>query len=152
MKTLICAAVLVVMAGLLSPRASHAFTISVDCQHNPVPPPTVPYENVLCHYSWAPGGHIYNVGGKADAFLQYWPSGGTPFFVDNFSTGIFTLSGQTPPVTVWIECANVTGSFRAYMDGFLYRMLIQINGPGGWSQQDHQSDAEFAFVSNPVSC
>lgn len=150
MKTLICAAALVAVVGLLSPQPSHSHTISLGCSHNPVPPPNLPYENVLCVYSWAPGGQLFNVGGKADAFLQYWPSGGTPFFTDNWSTGIFTLSGQTPPVSAWIACTNVSGSFRVYMDGFLYRYVVQINGPGFWSQQEHQSDAEFAFVGSPL--
>jgi hypothetical protein len=150
MKTLICAAALVAVVCLFSPQPSYSFTISVGCNHNPVPPPDQPYENVLCHYSWAPGGQLFNVGGKADGFLQYWPSGGTPVFTDNFSTGIFTLSGQTPPVSAWIKCTSVSGTWRVYMDGFLYRYVIQMNGPGFWSQQDHQSDAEFASVFAPL--
>ncbi len=150
MKTLICAAALIALVCLLTPQPSHSWTISVNCAHNPVPPPSLPYENVLCTYAWAPGGQLFNTGGQGISVLQYFPSGGTPYIADVLDTDIFALAGTTSPLTTWIACTNVSGSFRLYMDGYLYRYVVQMNGPGFWSQQDYLIDAKFAFVYEPL--
>src|SRR5215207_2176265 len=85
--------------------------------------------------------------------LGLFSSGAPSFSADYLDTNIFTLSGTTSPFSTWIACTNVAGSFRLYMDGYLYRYVVQINGPGFWSQQEVLTDAKFAFVSEPlVTC
>lgn len=127
MRTSYLVALVVLLAATVKPEVSTAWTISVDCQMNPVPPPTRPYQNVDCVYAWQQGGVAMNNHGKVSADLQYWPppfGGGSPTLMDHLESAIFNFAQASSPYRTWIKCSDIAGDFRAYMTGHLYRPFV----------------------------
>jgi hypothetical protein len=151
MRTSYVVALVVLLAATFKPEISGAYTISVDCQMNPVPPPTIPYQNADCVYAWQQGGEFLNNRGKVEAQLQLWP---TAQFMDSVNTGMFALGYATSPFRTWIRCSDIVGDFRMYMTGYLYKYIIGNLGSGGYfSLQQTLSDAEFTHIySASVPC
>lgn len=86
--------------------------------------------------------------GKAAAFLQLWPQ---QQILHNIQSGIFPFANRASPLQTWIKCTSVSGDFRVYMDGYLYRYVVgTLTSPGYHVQEDFKSDAEFAFVAAPL--
>lgn len=128
-----------------------AYTIAVDCQVNGVPPPHLPYQNALCTYTWSPGGDdVRHRWGRMSTSLQYWDVNPVDD-VHHIDGNHFNLWSTTPPITSWIACANIAGTFRLIMNGYLYRYVFGgVNGPGYYSQVDTKSDHAFTYVSPPL--
>lgn len=154
MKPLYFGMLLLAASALFASHESHAYTISVSCAHNPVPPPGQPYQNVLCYHNWSVGGDPADMYGKTTTTLQYWPGGGEVITAHHIETDVFSLSYYPSPNESRILCTNVSGSFRLIMNGYLYRLIIGGTwGSISWNQRDLQIDAEFAYVYTPlVTC
>lgn len=84
-----------------------------------------------------------------DRHLQFWDffGPGQPTIVDHIETPRFLFSNVASPFRTWIQCSDNAGSFRAYMNGYLYKYIVGgLGGTGYWSLVESTGDAEFTYI------
>lgn len=141
---------------LLHTETSAAYTIGVYCQVNPVPPPSRPYQNVDCSYSWQVGGSALVIRGDWTADLIFRGNIMQPALVllDEINRSMFAFADATSPESVYIGCTNQEQEHRIDMIGRSYKFVFGGTwGPGYWEPVQILIDSATAYVYAPlVTC
>lgn len=130
---------------------ARAYTISLSCNENPAPPPTLPYQNVLCIYGWAVGGDPDSYYGEWQGTLTWW--GTAPPTHMDYKHGLKMFDSETSPFMFTIVCSDVYGSFRLVGVGTRYKEYWFGDPPGpiGLVEETLIDDA-FTYISALVTC
>lgn len=140
--------------ALLFSNPAGAATISVSCQLNLLPPPSTPYENANCTYSWVSTGNPQALNGRMQTTLTTAPGGSSPpgVLLDMIDTGQFAFSQRTSPFETWIACGT-GGPRRVQMNGYSLRFILNCSScPGYWQNVQALIDAAHPYITNPVAC
>jgi hypothetical protein len=145
---------LITMGFLSKSNEAEAYTVAVGCSQNPVPPPTIPFHNAICRITWTADGSVFTNGIKSEAAVQWWSSGGEPVIKDVKATAIRWAPGSevgwAPDPDRWvIGCSDLSGSFRLYGYGFVYRRYYYTGGDYIYQQWALESDAVFTYIYEP---
>jgi hypothetical protein len=149
-ETLVLGIAMLMAAQFFTTERADAYSISVDCDINFVPPPSRPYQNATCFYSWAPGLDNWITKGSWEANLHV---AFLPYLLDTITMPMFTFASYTPPHTAWIQCANLVGYYDVTMTGRGWKYYIgTLTSPGGWIDVLFATDTAHPYVSTPVTC
>jgi len=150
MKYLLVVTTVLFGALFLLPKPAAAWVINVDCQLNTLPPPTRPYQNADCSYSFNNSANPATTQGEWTVTATSDPGG---VGLDQIVTPQFSFSSQTSPMSTWIECSSYTGGVRMQMTGWSYRLVLPCSTCDTyWSVVDLRNDAAFPYISTPVAC
>lgn len=150
-RTNIWCAVVLLAAAYLPFHSAEAYTITVQCQINSLAPPTRPWQNADCFYSWAAGGNAMDVQGSWVSSVSRWSNGQLLHEISRPQFDFY--NDNSSPNSTFLLCTNLQEVHRFSMTGTLWRLTIGGTwGAGGWSPVTILNDYALPSVTNPVPC